>query len=594
MATEVRPTTTQGASFLTTPVTEAQFLTVEGFDDTQREVRKLARTFTDREVLPKWEQIDHQEPGLLRTLLRAAGEQGLLGVDVPEEYGGQDLGLVYAAIVASEIADGSFAVAFGTQTTIGLLPIVYYGTEEQKARFLPKMVTGETVSCYCLTEPGVGSDAMAIKTRAELSPDGQYYILNGTKQWISNGGIADIGVAFAKIDDVKYTGFIVDMHAEGLTTSPEEVKMGIKGSSTRLVYFDNVKVPVANVLGEIGKGYKIAFNILNIGRLKLGVGGVGGIRNMLAVSADYAATRKAFGKSINQFGMIKMKLAGMAADEYAVEALGFRTAGYIEDARVAAGENKLAQLAALEEFAVEDSIAKVFGSEAVGRVADEGVQIHGGNGFMYGYAVEKAYRDARISRIFEGTNEINRLLAAGKVFEKVMGGKLDLFAIVPEVEEQATSGNIPDFAGAGVPADLRSAVNTLERAKRAAIYGVMKSSMKYVANIKDEQEFLGNTGDLLINLFAIDSALGRALHAARTNDPQAKVHAQLANLVAWRLLPQLRTSLERIIEAAMEGSDRANELKLVRGYLADLDVNGTDLQRGIAELVIAKGGYPLA
>jgi alkylation response protein AidB-like acyl-CoA dehydrogenase len=592
MATEVRPTTTQGASFLTTPVTEAQFLTVEGFDDTQREVRKLARTFVEREVLPKWEAIDHQEPGLLRTLLRAAGEQGLLGVDVPEEYGGQDLGLVYAAIVASEVAESSFAVAFGTQTTIGLLPIVYYGTAEQKARFLPKMVTGETISCYCLTEPGVGSDAMAIKTRAELSADGTHYILNGTKQWISNGGIADIGVAFAKIDDQKYTGFIVDMHAPGVSTSVEEVKMGIKGSSTRLVYFENAQVPVANVLGEIGKGYKIAFNILNIGRLKLGVGGVGGIRNLIAASADYAKTRKAFGKSINQFGMVQMKLAGMAADEYAVESLGFRTAGYIEDARVAAGENKLAQLAALEEFAVEDSIAKVFGSEAVGRVADEGVQIHGGNGFMYGYAVEKAYRDARISRIFEGTNEINRLLAAGKVFEKVMAGKLDLYGIVPEVEEQATSGSIPDFAGAGVPADLRSVVNALERAKRAAIYGVMKASMKYVANIKDEQEFLGTTGDLLINLFAIDSVVGRAIQAK--NDPQAKVHAQLANLVAWRLLPQIRTSLERIIEAAMEGSDRANELKLVRGYLADLDVNGTDLQRNVAALVIAKGGYPLA
>lgn len=592
MATEVRPTTTQGASFLTTPVTEAQFLTVEGFDDTQREVRKLARTFVEREVLPKWEAIDHQEPGLLRTLLRAAGEQGLLGVDVPEEYGGQDLGLVYAAIVASEVADASFAVAFGTQTTIGLLPIVYYGNDDQKARFLPKMVTGELISCYCLTEPGVGSDAMAIKTRAELSADGKYYILNGTKQWISNGGIADIGVAFAKIDDQKYTAFIVDMHAPGVSTSVEEVKMGIKGSSTRLVYFENAQVPVENVLGEIGKGYKIAFNILNIGRLKLGVGGVAGIRNLMAASADYAKTRKAFGKSINQFGMIQMKLAGMAADEYAVEAIGFRTAGYIEDARVAAGENKLAQLAALEEFAVEDSIAKVFGSEAVGRVADEGVQIHGGNGFMYGYAVEKAYRDARISRIFEGTNEINRLLAAGKVFEKVMAGKLDLFGIVPEVEEHVTSGTIPDFAGAGVPADLRSAVNALERAKRAAIYGVMKASMKYVANIKDEQEFLGTTGDLLINLYAIDSVVARAIQAK--SDPQAKVHAQLANLVAWRLLPQIRTSLEHIIEAAMDGSDRANELKLVRSYLADLDVNGTDLQRSVAALVIAKGGYPLA
>jgi alkylation response protein AidB-like acyl-CoA dehydrogenase len=593
MATEVHATTAKGVDFLTTPVTEAQFLTVEGFDETQREVRKLARTFAEREVLPKVEAIDHQEAGVLRGLLRGAGEQGLLGVDVPEAYGGQDLGLVYAAIVASEIAEGSFAVAFGTQTTIGLLPIVYYGNDDQKSRFLPKMVSGETVSCYCLTEPGVGSDAMAIKTRATLSADGTHYLLNGTKQWISNGGIADIGIVFAKIDDQKYTAFIMDMHAAGVTTSPEEQKMGIKGSSTRLVYMENVQVPVENVLGEIGKGHKIAFNILNIGRLKLGAGGVGGIRNIMAASADYAQTRKAFGKSINQFGLIKAKLAGMAADEYAVEAIGFRTAGYIEGAREAAGADKLAQLTALEEFAAEASIAKVYGSEAVGRTADEGVQIHGGNGFMTGYAVEKAYRDARISRIFEGTNEINRLLAAGKVFERVMGGKLNLFDVVPEVEQQAQSGNIPDFAAAGVPNDLRSAVNALERAKRAAIYGVMKASMKYVANIKDEEEFLGNTGDILINLFAIDSAVGRALYAARQNDAQIKTHSQLANMVAWRLLPQLRTSLERIIESAMEGEDRAAELKLVRGYLADLDVNGTDLSRSIADLVIAKGGYPL-
>jgi alkylation response protein AidB-like acyl-CoA dehydrogenase len=591
MATEVRAA--KGADFLLTPVTEASFLTIEGFDETQREVRKLARTFTDREVIPQAEAIDHQEPGLLRKLLREAGEQGLLGVDVPEEYGGQDLGLVYSAIVASEIAEGSFAVAFGAQTTIGLLPIVYYGNEDQKARYLPKMASGETVSCYCLTEPGVGSDAMAIKSRATLSADGTHYILNGTKQWISNGGIADVGIVFAKIDDVKYSCFIMDMHAPGVSLGPEEMKMGIKGSSTRLVFMNDVQVPVENVLGEIGRGHKIAFNILNIGRLKLGVGGIGGIRRVIAESASYAQTRKAFGVSINSFGMIKGKLAGMAADEYATEAMGFRTAGLVEGAREAAGTDRQAQLAALEEFAAEASIAKVFGSEAVGRTADEGVQIHGGNGFMTGYVVEKAYRDARISRIFEGTNEINRLLASGKVFERVMGGKLDLFAVVPQVEEQAQSGNIPDFAATGVPAELTSAVNALERAKRASIYAVMKASMKFVANIKNEQEFLGNTGDLLINVYVMDSAVGRALQAARSNDPQAHVHAQLANMVVWRLLPQIRTSLDRIIESAMEGADRAAETKLVRNYLSDLDVNGTELARSIAQLVIDKGGYPL-
>ncbi len=366
MATEVRPTAI-GAGYMITPVTQATFLTPESFDDEQKAVRELAQTFTEREITPRAESIDHQEEGLLRTLLHRAGEQGLLGVDVPETYGGQDLGLVYSAIIASELAEGSFAVAFGTQTTIGLLPIVYYGNEEQKARFLPRMVTGEIVSCYCLTEPGVGSDAMAIKTRATLAPDGKSYLLNGSKQWISNGGIADIGIVFAKIDDVKYSAFIVDMHTPGIRLGAEEKKMGIKGSSTRAVFFEDAAVPVENVLGEIGKGYKIAFNILNIGRLKLGVGGVGGIRRAVTLSAEYAKTRKAFGKPIGQFGLIKAKLASMVAEGYAVESLGFRSAGLIEDARGAAGSDQVAQMSAIEEFAIEVSMAKVYGSEAVGR-----------------------------------------------------------------------------------------------------------------------------------------------------------------------------------------------------------------------------------
>lgn len=593
MATEVR-STAKGASFLITPVTEASFLTPESFDEDQRAVRELARTFTEREVLPKSEAIDHQEEGLLRTLLRKAGEQGLLGVDIPEAYGGQDLGLVYSAIVASEQGEASFAVAFGAQTTIGLLPIVYYGNDEQKARFLPKLASGEMVSCYCLTEPGVGSDAMAIKTRATLSPDGSHYILNGSKQWISNGGIADIGIVFAKIDDVKYTGFIVDMKTPGIRLGAEEKKMGIKGSSTRAVFFEDVQVPAENVLGEIGKGHKIAFNSLNIGRLKLGVGGVSGLRRALALSADYAQTRKAFGKSINQFGLIKAKLATMAAEAYAVEAMGFRTADYVEQARSAAGEDHAAQVGAIEEFAIEAAIAKVYGSEAQGRVVDEGVQIFGGNGFMMEYPIEKAYRDARITRIFEGTNEINRLLAAGTTFKRVMGNKLDLFAVVPEVESQAQTGAIPDFASVGTPASLRSAVNAIERAKRAAIYSVMKAAMKFMANIENEQEFLGHTGDLLINLYVIDSAVSRALQAARAEDANAKIHATLANYVAWKFLPQIRASLDHVIECAMDGEDRLNETRLVRGYLSDLDVNGTELSRTLADAVIAKGGYPLA
>ena len=590
MATEMRLTTT-GASFLMTPVTEAEFLTPEGFTDEMKAVRDMTRTFIEREVLPKAEAIDHQEAGLLRALLQRAGEQGLLGVDVPEEYGGQDLGLVYSAIIASEMSEGSFAVAMGTQTTIGLLPIVYYGNAEQKAKFLPEMVAGTKVSCYCLTEPGVGSDAMAIKTRATLSADGQHYLLNGTKQWISNGGIADMGIVFAKIDDVQYSAFIIDMHTPGVRLGAEEKKMGIKGSSTRSVYFENAEVPIANVLGTIGKGYKIAFNSLNIGRLKLGVGGVAAARKALQVSVEYAKTRKAFGKSISEFGLIKSKLANMAAEGYAIESLGFRAAGYVEDARQAAGTDQQAQVNAVEEFAIECAIAKVFGSEAVGRIVDEGVQIHGGNGFMQEYVIEKAYRDARITRIFEGTNEINRLLAAGTLFDRAMKNRIDLFSVFPDVDGQVQSGTVPDFASAGTPADLRSAVNVVERAKRAAIYTAMKSSMKFMTTIRDEQEFLAQVGELLIYSLVMDSAVARALQAARNNDPQAKTHAQLANFVVWKWMPTVRAALENVIAAATEGEDRATELKLVRNYLADLDVNAIELSRSLANLVLAKGGY---
>lgn len=592
MATEMK-SGAYGASFLVSSVANADFLTPEKFDEFQRAVRDTARGFVEREVLPRAEAIDHQEEGLLRSLLRKSGELGILGVDVPEQYGGQDLGLVYSAIIASEVTEGSFAVAIGTQTTIGLLPIVYYGNEEQKARFLPQMVTGEKVSCYMLTEPEAGSDAMGIKTRATLSADGAHYILNGTKQWISNGGFADMGIAFAKIDDVKFTAFIVDMKSPGIRLSPEEKKMGIKGSSTRAVFFENVQVPVENVLGEIGKGHKIAFNILNIGRLKLGVGGAGGTRKALQLATEFAKTRKAFGKTISNFGLIKAKLAMMASETYSIESLGFRAAGAIEDARSAAGADKQAQLNAVEEFAIEASISKVFGSEGTGRVVDEGVQIFGGNGFMQEYPIEKAYRDARITRIFEGTNEINRLLAAGTLFDRAMKNRIDLFSVFPDIDTQVHGGETPDFATNDVPTSLRSAVNAIERAKRAGIYASMKASMKFMTTIKDEQEFLGAVSDILIYSLVIDSAVGRAIQAARQNDPQANLHAQLANFSAWRMLPTLRINIERVIEMAIDGADRTEELKLIRAYLTDLDINATELSRALADVVIEKGGYPV-
>jgi alkylation response protein AidB-like acyl-CoA dehydrogenase len=592
LATELKAQV--GAGYLLTPVTEATFLTPEQFDEEQRLIRDTARAFFEREVLPHAEGIQHQEPGLMPSLVKKAGEKGLLSVDVPEEYGGADLGLIVSTVVAAEQHDGSFAVAMGAQTTIGLLPIVYYGTHAQKEHYLPRMATGELISAYCLTEPGNGSDAMGIKTRATLSADGKHYILNGGKQWISNGGFANVYIVFAKVDDTKHTAFIVERDWPGVSTGAEERKMGIKGSSTVSVYFDKVHVPVENVLGEIGKGYKIAFNILNIGRLKLGAGGAASCQAALKLATPYTSERKAFGKPLNAFGLIKKKLAQMASDAYAAESLAYRTVGLVERARRRAGEDHQAQLAAVEEYAIEAAIAKVFGTEATARCVDEGVQIFGGYGFMQEYPIERAYRDARITRIFEGTNEINRMLSVGTLFRRALSGRLNLMAAYGTAEAEVKSGKAGEFATSETPAELREAVNLLERAKRATLYTVTKGAMKFAAAMEEEEEFMEYAADLLIDLYALDSAIARALMAHAAGDEQAEVHAKLAQLTLWRFLPNLRINLERVIMATSSGADLRDDLAHVRAYLGDYDLNAIPLQREIAALVVAKGGYPLA
>jgi alkylation response protein AidB-like acyl-CoA dehydrogenase len=591
MATESKAET--GAGYLMTPVTEAHFLTAEKLNDEQRDIQQSAATFVSREVTPKSDEIDAQEPGLMPSLVKLAGEQGLLMIDVPEEYGGADLGLVVSSLVASEMRQASFAVAHGAHTTIGTLPIVFYGTDAQKRQYLPKLATGELIGAYALTEPGVGSDAMSIRTRATLSEDGKHYILNGAKQWISNAGFADVMVVFAKVDDTKHTGFIVETAWPGVSTGAEEKKVGIKGSSTRTVYFDNVQVPVENVLGEIGKGYKIAFNILNIGRLKLGLGSAGGARSCLDMAAAYANERKAFGRPLSGFGMIKKKLANMAADTYAAETLALRTVGLVEDARVAAGEDRQAQLAAIEEYAIECSIAKVFGTEALARCADEGVQVFGGYGFMDEYPISHVYRDNRINRIFEGTNEVNRLVTAGTLFRRAMANKIDIFSVFPEVDAQISGGQAADFADAQTPDALREIVNLVERAKRAAIYSVMKGAMKFMATMEEEQEFLEFAANQMIALYAMDSAVGRALEAVQAGGVDAHTHALLAQMAVLRLLPEARAAMEGALTMTFEGDERREELAKVRRYLGDPSVDIVPLQRELAGIVTEKGAYPL-
>jgi alkylation response protein AidB-like acyl-CoA dehydrogenase len=594
MSTTMKPIEA-GTAFLTTPVSESadKIFTLEQRDEEQRWIEESSASFVQREVLPKVDDIDAQKPGVLPALLKKAGEQGLLSIDVPEAYGGVEQGMLVSALVASAQREASFSVAFGAHTTIGTLPIVFYGNEDQKQKYLPKLATGEWIAAYCLTEPGVGSDAMGLSTRAALSEDGTHYVLNGTKQWISNAGFADVFIVFARIGNEKPSAFIVDAKTPGVTTGPEENKMGIKGSSTRQVIFEDAKVPAENLLGEINKGYKIAFNILNIGRLKLGAGTVGGARSALGMAAAYTTERKAFNQYLSKFGMIQKKLARMAAETYAAESEVFRTAADIEQARRSAGENTNAVFKAIEEYSIEASIAKVHGSETLAMVVDEGVQIFGGYGFMHEYPIEKAYRDARIQRIFEGTNEINRLVASGTLFKRVLNGSLPFMNQVPEIEARLKSGQAPDRAGENVPAELHGAVNALERAKDAMMYVAMRVAMKYMQRLEQEQEFIEYLANILIDLYAVDSALARAIQASRRGDDNSAVHSKLAQLATWLAFARIRTNLDQMIQTNIDEGYVEKELARVRTYIGDFNLNGVALQRELAAIVVEKQGYPL-
>ncbi len=594
MSTTMKPTEA-GTAFLTTSISETadKIFTVEQADEEQRWIAESAETFMEREVLPRVEAIDHQEPGLMASLVKKAGEQGLLSIDVPEAYGGAELGLLTSALVVSSIHEGSFSTAIGAHTTIGTLPIVFYGTEAQKQKYLPRLASGEWLAAYALTEPGVGSDAMGLSTRAELSEDGQYYILNGTKQWISNAGFADLMIVFARIGENRPSAFIVEASWPGVSTGAEERKMGIKGSSTRQVYFENARVPVENLLGEIHKGYKIAFNILNIGRLKLGAGSVGGARAVLDLAAVYTTERKAFNKFIHEFGMIQKKLARIAAETYAAESEVFRTAANIENARRSAGDNTEAAFKAIEEYEVEASIAKVHGSEVMAFAADEGVQIFGGYGFMQEYPIEKAYRDARIQRIYEGTNEINRLVAVRALLKRVMSGKVPMMAELPAIEERVKAGSPLTNAGENIPAELRDAVNAVERAKDVTIYAAMKGAMKYMQALVNEEEFIEYLANLLIDLYAVDSALSRATQAVRRGDANSDLHVKLAQLATWLAFSRLRANLDQMIMTSFDADKVEKELALVRAYVGDYLLNGVAVQREVAAIVVEKQGYPL-
>lgn len=483
----------------------------EDFSEEQQMVMDMCRQFLDAEVLPVIDRIDKMEPGLMPALLLKAGEQGLLSTSFPEAYGGLGKDFITATIINEGLGGGfSFSVAIAAHTGIGSLPILYFGTEAQKQKYIPKLATGEWKGAYGLTEPNSGSDALGARTTAKLSADGKYYLLNGQKCWITNGGFADVYTVFAKIDGDKFTAFIVERGFEGFSQGPEEHKMGIKGSSTVQLYFQDCRVPVENVLGEIGRGHIIAFNILNIGRLKLCAAALGGAKRAASISIQYAKTREQFKTSIANFGAIKHKLAEMAIRIWVTESALYRTAKWIdnkESALLAEGQSFAnALLGAAEEFAVECAILKVAGSEALSFVVDEGVQVHGGNGYSDEYIISKAYRDSRINRIYEGTNEINRLLTVDMLLKRAMKGKLDLMGPALSVSKELMS--IPDFNNeeTGPFARERKYIGNF---KKAILMVAGAAVQKLMRELDQEQEILMNIADMVIDTFEAESALLR-------------------------------------------------------------------------------------
>ena len=560
-------------------------LTPEEFDDTVRMIAETTRTFAEREVLPVLGEMEHDKEKMYEhsvRLMKKAGEQGLLGPDVPEEYGGLELPKVVTSVIAEKISiTGGFSVTFSAHTGIGTLPIIYFGTPEQKAKYLPKLASGEWISAYCLTEPGSGSDALSVKTTAVLTEDGKHYVLNGTKQFITNAGFANLFIVFAKIDGEKFTGFIVERDTPGLSLGAEEHKMGIRSSSTRSVILEDVKVPVENVLGEIGKGHKIAFNVLNIGRYKLGAAAVGAAKEVLKESAKYALARQQFNLPIAKFGAIKQKLARMAAQIYAAESATYRTVGLIDDEIEARGKENAVD--AIEEYAIEASIIKVLGSEVLDYAADEGVQIHGGYGYVEEYWVERAYRDSRINRIFEGTNEINRLLIPGMLLRRALKGQLPLVEAAMKLQQELLE---PSF-GEEYESDWERDWAYVSGLKKLALMIAGIASQKFGEKIIKEQEVLMATADILIDAYTAESALLRAekhggeLAAAMTRYYLARAQDRAAQL-AQAVLPYLE-----------EGDDLRVLMAAARRLTKHEPVNQVALERQIAGAVLEAEGYPV-
>ncbi len=559
--------------------------TPERLSEEHRLIARTTEQFVEQEALPALDRLEKHEWSVVRDLVKRCGELGLLGIDVPEEYGGLALDKITSLVVSERMSkSASFAAAFGGQANLTVLPLMLFGTPAQKAKYLPKVVTGELLGAYCLSETGSGSDALGAKTKATRQPDGSF-VLNGEKMWITNGGFADLFIVFAKVDGEQFSAFIVERAFGGLTNGKEEHKMGLHGSSTTAIILQDVKVPAENLLGEIGRGHKVAFNVLNFGRFKLGGMCIGGARDAIGESAKYAAARKQFGQPIGSFGAIKHKLGEMIARTYAGESLVYRTVGMIDE-RIGEAKDGATAAAVLEEYAVEASIAKVVGSETLNFVLDENIQIHGGNGYVRDYPAERHFRDARVNRIFEGTNEINRLLIPGTLARRAVKGDLGIIAAAKALQDELMG---PPSLPSGDDAPFAEERRAIEAFKKTAlmVFGVAMQTCG--AKLAEQQEVLMFTADILMDVYSAESALLRA-SSAQTGS-RASLHADAARVFIHAAAGRIEIAAKDALAAMTSGDTLRTMLAGLRRLLKVTPIDAVTLRRRLADEALARGGY---
>jgi len=594
--TQVAAPVVRGGSFLIEERALPDVFTPEDFSEEQRMIGQTAEDFMENEMVPRLPEILSLKYEATRELLKKAGDLGLLAIEIPEEYGGLGLDKVSGCLVSEKSArDGSFAVTFMGHTGIGTLPIVYFGTEAQKKKYLPKLASGEWITSYSLSEASSASDALNAKAKAVLSPDGQSWILNGEKMWLTNAGFADVYITFAKVDGEHFTAFIIEKGMPGVSLGAEEKKTGIKGSSTRPLLLNDAKVPKENLLGEIGKGHKIAFNILNVGRFKLGAGVTGGAKLALRACVAYGKSRTAFGHPITDFGLIQHKIGEMAIRAYAAESIVYRTAGMIDRNLAGVGLNDPAEaLRRIEEYDVECSMVKVFCSEMLDYAVDETVQIHAGAGYVEDYPAERYWRDARVNRIFEGTNEINRLLVPGRLMRRAMKGELPVFQKAMALMEEVAAGPATASPAEGfLGAEARMACG----AKKVALMCLGLAAQKFGQELQDQQEVLGHFADVAMETYALESAVLRTQkRAAKGGEDKARLHEAAVRCFAQDAMDRIEVSARRLLAAVDEG-----EGDMLRTHLAALErftkreaLNTVALRRQVAQAALEAGGYPLS